>query len=59
MEGYFKKWLSKDKKQELQEVMDQYHKNITPLIVPITPLKHYTWKYDPNINKTSITSVLI
>jgi uncharacterized protein YbgA (DUF1722 family)/uncharacterized protein YbbK (DUF523 family) len=46
MAGYFKKLLSKDEKQELQDVIDQYHKNITPLIVPITLFKHYIRKYD-------------
>jgi uncharacterized protein YbgA (DUF1722 family) len=46
MAGYFKKLLSKDEKRELQEVIDQYHKNITPLIVPITLFKHYIRKYD-------------
>lgn len=46
MAGYFKKLLSKDEKQELQEVIDQYHKNFTPLIVPITLFKHYIRKYD-------------
>lgn len=30
MEGYFKKLLSKDEKRELQEFIDQYHKNIIP-----------------------------
>ena len=46
MADYFKKLLSKDEKRELQEVIDQYHKNITPLIVPISLFKHYIRKYD-------------
>lgn len=46
MAGYFKKLVSKDEKQELQEVIEQYHRNYTPLIVPITLINHYVRKYD-------------
>jgi uncharacterized protein YbgA (DUF1722 family) len=46
MAGYFKKQLSKDEKQELQEVIEQYHQHLTPLIVPITLVNHYVRKYD-------------
>jgi uncharacterized protein YbgA (DUF1722 family) len=46
MAGYFKKHLSKDEKQELQEIIEQYHNHVTPLIVPITIFKHYVRKYD-------------
>lgn len=44
--GYFKKQLSSDEKQELLEVIEQYHKQLIPLIVPITLIKHYVNKYD-------------
>jgi uncharacterized protein YbgA (DUF1722 family) len=44
--GYFKKQLSPDEKQELQEVISQYHANLVPLIVPITLCNHYIRKYD-------------
>jgi uncharacterized protein YbgA (DUF1722 family) len=46
MAGYFKKLLTKDEKQELQEVIEQYHRFYTPLIVPITLINHYVRKYD-------------
>jgi uncharacterized protein YbgA (DUF1722 family)/uncharacterized protein YbbK (DUF523 family) len=46
MAGYFKKQLNKDEKQELQEVIEQYHNQLTPLIVPITLVNHYVRKYD-------------
>ena len=45
MAGYFKKLLTKDEKQELQEVIEQYHRFYTPLIVPITLVNHYVRKY--------------
>ncbi len=45
MAGYFKKDLSPDEKQELQEVIEQYHRFYTPLIVPITLINHYVRKY--------------
>jgi uncharacterized protein YbgA (DUF1722 family)/uncharacterized protein YbbK (DUF523 family) len=46
MAGYFKKQLSQDEKKELQEVIEQYHMNYTPLIVPITLFNHYVRKFD-------------
>ena len=44
--GYFKQQLSSDEKQELLEVIGNYHNNLIPLIVPITLLNHFVRKYD-------------
>ena len=44
--GYFKKQLTADEKQELIEIIENYHKGFIPLIVPITVLNHYVRKYD-------------
>ncbi len=44
--GYFKKDLTGDEKQELLHIIEDYHKGIIPLIVPITIIKHYIRKYD-------------
>jgi len=46
MAGYFKQQLSPDEKQELQDVIANYHRELVPLIVPITLLQHYVRKYD-------------
>lgn len=46
VQGYFKKQLSVDEKQELKEVFDHYRQSLVPLIVPITMLNHYVRKYD-------------
>ncbi len=43
--GYFKKDLSKDEKQEMQELIGNYHQGLVPLIVPATLLNHYVRKY--------------
>ena len=43
--GYFKKQLSADEKSELLEVIEKYHNNLIPLIVPIVLLQHYVRKY--------------
>jgi uncharacterized protein YbgA (DUF1722 family) len=43
--GYFKKNLSADEKQELQEIIDEYRRGIIPLIVPVTLFNHYASKY--------------
>lgn len=44
--GYLKKELSSDEKQELLEIIDEYHQGHVPLIVPITLMNHYVRKYD-------------
>ncbi len=44
--GHFKRDLSGDEKQELVEVIGQYHRGTLPLIVPITLINHYVRKYD-------------
>ena len=46
MMGYFKKQLTADEKQELLEVIRDYHDELIPLIVPITLFKHYVRKYE-------------
>jgi uncharacterized protein YbgA (DUF1722 family)/uncharacterized protein YbbK (DUF523 family) len=43
--GYFKKQLTADEKRELQEVVDQYRRELLPLIVPVTLINHYVRKY--------------
>jgi uncharacterized protein YbgA (DUF1722 family) len=50
--GYFKKNLSPDEKQELLEVIENYHKGFVPLIVPITLISHYVRKFDEPYLKT-------
>ena len=45
MLGYFKKMISSDEKQELLEVIENYHGGLVPLIVPVTVIKHYVRKY--------------
>jgi uncharacterized protein YbgA (DUF1722 family)/uncharacterized protein YbbK (DUF523 family) len=43
--GYFKKQLTSDEKQELLDVIGQYHRELIPLIVPVTLIQHYVRKY--------------
>ncbi len=43
--GYFKQELSTDEKQELLDIIDQYRREVVPLIVPITLINHYVRKY--------------
>jgi uncharacterized protein YbgA (DUF1722 family)/uncharacterized protein YbbK (DUF523 family) len=45
--GYFKKDLAADEKAELLEIIDMYHSELVPLIVPITLLNHFVRKYQP------------
>lgn len=52
LQGYLKKALSADEKQELVKVIDQYRLDQLPLIVPITLLKHHFANHpDPYISK--------
>lgn len=44
--GHFKQQLSADEKQEMLAVIDNYHSEQIPLIVPITLINHYVRKYD-------------
>jgi uncharacterized protein YbgA (DUF1722 family) len=46
MAGYFKNQLSPEERAELAEVVDSYRKELIPLIVPVTLIKHYVRKYD-------------
>ncbi len=39
--GYFKKQLSTIERAELQETIQDYHRHLTPLAVPLTLIKHY------------------
>lgn len=43
--GHFKKNLSEDEKSEVVEIINNYHRGLVPLIVPITLLQHYVRKY--------------
>ncbi len=46
MVGYFKKQLSSHGRKVLNEIIDQYHKEYIPLIVPVTLMNHYVNKYE-------------
>jgi uncharacterized protein YbgA (DUF1722 family)/uncharacterized protein YbbK (DUF523 family) len=49
--GYFKAGLSHDEKEELLELIRQYHDHQVPQIVPVTMLKHYCLKFhDPYLS---------
>jgi len=50
--GYFKNQLTPGEKEELLEILRQYHEQILPLIVPITLLKHYVRKYEQEYLKS-------
>lgn len=45
LQGYFKKQLSGDEKQELLEIINSYRRREVPLIVPVTLINHYVRKY--------------
>ena len=46
MMGHFKDRLSAQEKAELFGVIGDYHRGLTPLIVPLTLVKHYVQKFD-------------
>ena len=44
--GYFKQRLGTHEKAELLGVIGDYHRQLTPLIVPLTLIKHYAQLFD-------------
>lgn len=44
--GYFKTQLGAPEKAELLDVINDYHRGLTPLIVPLTLIKHYVQLFD-------------
>ena len=43
--GYFTAQLSTDEREELHDVIGDYHKGLTPLIVPLTLVRHYVRRF--------------
>jgi uncharacterized protein YbgA (DUF1722 family)/uncharacterized protein YbbK (DUF523 family) len=43
--GHFKAMLTADEKQECLEIIDNYKRELIPLIVPVTLMNHYVRKY--------------
>jgi uncharacterized protein YbgA (DUF1722 family)/uncharacterized protein YbbK (DUF523 family) len=41
IQGYFKRQLGKQEKQELRQTIDDYRTGLLPLLAPLTLLKHY------------------
>jgi len=52
--GYFKNDLNGAEKTELKELIENYHAEQVPLIVPITLLNHYVRKYKPEYLQNQI-----
>ncbi len=44
--GYFKKQLTVKEKQELLDLIEEYHRGYVPLIAPVVLLRHYARKYE-------------
>ena len=44
--GHLKGFLSKGEKAEIVELMSDYHRGLTPLVVPMTLIKHYVKALD-------------
>ncbi len=45
MMGFLKQQLSADEKQEMLEIIEEYRRELIPLVVPITLMQHYVRKY--------------
>ncbi|MEA9996251.1 DUF523 and DUF1722 domain-containing protein [Pseudomonas sp. 10B1] len=41
LNGYFKKTMSQDDREEMQRLIGQYRRGVVPLVVPLTLLKHH------------------
>jgi uncharacterized protein YbgA (DUF1722 family)/uncharacterized protein YbbK (DUF523 family) len=52
--GYLKKQLSSTERQDIISVIDDYHQELVPLIVPVTLLRHYIYKHNVEYIKDQI-----
>lgn len=52
--GYLKKEVSDLEKRDIHEAIEDYHKGLTPLIVPITLINHFINKYNIEYIKKQI-----
>jgi uncharacterized protein YbgA (DUF1722 family) len=52
--GYLKKELNKDEKADILKVIEDYHNQLIPLIVPVTLLRHYVDVLDVDYVKDQI-----
>ena len=52
--GYLKEYLDKNEKADILSTIDDFHKGLVPLIVPITLIKHYIKKHDISYIKDQI-----
>jgi len=43
--GHLREYLEAEDKRDLLRVIEEYHQELVPLIVPITLLRHYIYKY--------------
>lgn len=43
--GYFRDRITADEKKELLDIIEQYRKELVPLIVPVTLIRHFVRKY--------------
>jgi uncharacterized protein YbgA (DUF1722 family)/uncharacterized protein YbbK (DUF523 family) len=46
MLGYFSKELSTDERKEVSDLIEDFRRQLVPLIAPITLMRHYVKKYD-------------
>jgi uncharacterized protein YbgA (DUF1722 family)/uncharacterized protein YbbK (DUF523 family) len=44
--GFFKDRLEAREKRELLEAIEDYHQGLTPLVVPLTLIRHYVTRFD-------------
>ena len=44
--GHFKKQISRRQRQELQELISNYHQGLSPLIAPLTLINHYVREHE-------------
>lgn len=54
LQGYFKKQLSKIQKQELSDKINEFRQGLTPLLVPLTLIKHYMREHTKDYLNTQV-----
>jgi uncharacterized protein YbgA (DUF1722 family) len=44
--GFLKELLTPEEKKDILEVIEDYHRELVPLVLPVTLLRHYITKHD-------------
>jgi uncharacterized protein YbgA (DUF1722 family) len=54
LQGFFKKNLNKESKQELSQAIEHFHQGYVPLLAPLTLINHYLLEFPNSFLKKQV-----